>query len=169
MGIWESILLLDTTSVIAFVEEAKRPDLLQELAQRASGLEIPDTVLRELTDSRVQRQIISYDEIDFFEVAALESYAALFDRFPQLGSGELGVIARAVTLNRLPRPCTCVLDDARARSVAEQLGLHVVGTIGVLLELEAAGGIDWGEHLEILAALKAEGFRYSWQDHPLSP
>ncbi len=167
MGVWEGTLLLDASSVIAFVKEARRPDLLQELARRAVGLEIPDTVLDELADVNLRTTIRGFEGVTSFEATALEPYVHLFNRYPMLGQGELGVIARGITTKKSGRACTCVLDDGDARAIAERHSLNFTGTIGLLLKLEQDGAINRHEHLKILADLKAMGFRYDWANHPL--
>ncbi len=167
MEVWEGILLLDASSVIAFVEEAERPDLIQELARKAIGLEIPDTVLHELADVNLRITIGGFDEVTIFQATVLEPYAELFNRYPLLGRGELGVIARGITMGESERACTCVLDDGDARAIAERHSLDFTGTIGLLLKLEQGGVINRREHIKILSDLKAAGFRYDWEDHPL--
>lgn len=52
-----------------------------------------------------------------------------------------------------------IMDDAKARKVAESLGLKVVGTIGVLIRAEALGLIA-SAHQECLR-LRQEGFYVS--------
>ena len=50
-----------------------------------------------------------------------------------------------------------ILDDKKARRVARQMGLKLVGTIGVLLQAKEHGAIPALQPL--LAALQQAGFR----------
>ena len=71
----------------------------------------------------------------------------------RLGPGERSVIAYA----RSQYGCVAGLDDLQARRLAEELGLAVVGTLGILLRARRAGLILSVRPL--LDALIAEGFR----------
>lgn len=167
MGLWDGVLVMDTSSVIAFVEEAQRPDLFVELARRFKGVEVPDTAFDELEDPDSRGGVERIDEVSVFEAGGLELYQDMFDRYPQLGPGELGVIARGVALAWGGPQYTCVLDDGAARRVAEERGLELTGTIGLLILLEESDLVTRDEHVAIIARLKAAGFHYRWDQHPL--
>jgi len=68
-----------------------------------------------------------------------------------LGRGESEVIALGVETG-----IRVIIDDAKARKVAESLGLKVVGTIGILIRAESLGLIA-SAHQEVLK-LRQEGF-----------
>ena len=55
----------------------------------------------------------------------------------QLDEGESYAIALAMELGNLPT----ILDDKKARRIAKQLGLQVIGTLGVLLQAKRMGVI----------------------------
>ena len=71
----------------------------------------------------------------------------------RLGIGERAVIAYA----RRTLDCWAGLDDRQARELAQDLGLDVVGVIGVLLRAKRAKLISAIQSL--LDALQMEGFR----------
>ena len=48
----------------------------------------------------------------------------------QLDKGESSAIALAFETP----DCTIILDDYKARKIADQLGLHITGTIGVIVK-----------------------------------
>ena len=52
-----------------------------------------------------------------------------------LDAGEAQAIALAQTMN----DCTLLLDDARARKIAQRLGIKTIGTIGLLLRAKRRG------------------------------
>jgi len=54
-----------------------------------------------------------------------------------LGKGEAEVIALASNMG-----AATIIDDLKARRIAENMGLKVTGTIGVLLKAERAGLVD---------------------------
>ena len=71
----------------------------------------------------------------------------------QIGAGESEAIALALELNQLP----VLLDDKKARRIAQQLGLTVIGTVGTLLRAKQQGAI--AEIEPILTALEQANFR----------
>ncbi|MEK7400398.1 MAG: DUF3368 domain-containing protein [Candidatus Poribacteria bacterium] len=70
----------------------------------------------------------------------------------QLDEGESYAIALAMELGNLP----IILDDKKARRIAKQLGLQVIGTLGVLLRAKQMGIIT--EISPFLNALQHAGF-----------
>ncbi|MBK6536412.1 MAG: hypothetical protein IPG09_01110 [Ignavibacteria bacterium] len=48
----------------------------------------------------------------------------------ELGKGEASAIALAVEI----KDCTVILDDLKARNIAEKLKLDITGTIGVIIK-----------------------------------
>lgn len=70
----------------------------------------------------------------------------------QLDEGESYAIALAMELGNLP----IILDDKKARRIAKQLGLQVIGTLGVLLRAKQMGVIK--EISPFLDALQNAGF-----------
>ena len=71
-----------------------------------------------------------------------------------LGRGESEVIALAAETDT-----RAIIDDLRARKVAKDLGIKVVGTIGILLKAESDGLIP--SAYEKVKELRAKGFHVS--------
>ncbi len=73
----------------------------------------------------------------------------------QIDKGESIAIALA-----LETPdCTIILDDFKARKIANQLGLHITGTIGVIVRAKLKGIIP--SIKPILQKIKETDFRFS--------
>jgi predicted nucleic acid-binding protein len=73
----------------------------------------------------------------------------------QIDKGESSAIALA-----LETPdCTIILDDYKARKIADQLGLHFTGTIGVIVKAKLKGVIP--SIKPILSKIKTTDFRLS--------
>jgi len=73
----------------------------------------------------------------------------------QIDKGESSAIALA-----LEKPnSTVILDDYRARKIAEQLGVNYTGTIGVIIKAKISGVIS--SIKPILAKIKETDFRLS--------
>jgi predicted nucleic acid-binding protein len=69
--------------------------------------------------------------------------------------GEASAIALAVELN----DCLLIIDDLKGRNLAEELGIKVTGTFGVIIEAKLSGIIDSVK--PILAKIKQTDFRLS--------
>lgn len=70
----------------------------------------------------------------------------------QLGKGEAEAIALAVELGN----SLIVSDDKKARRIARQMGLSVMGTLAVLVRAKQAGAV--GQVKPLLDAMKHAGF-----------
>lgn len=73
----------------------------------------------------------------------------------QIDAGEASAIALAIEIP----DCLIILDDYKARKVAENLGLEITGTIGVMIKAKLKGVITSIKPL--LERLKSTNFRVS--------
>jgi len=71
--------------------------------------------------------------------------------------GEASAIALAIELD----DCLLIIDDLKGRKLAHQLGLTIIGTIGVIVDAKLAGIIPSVK--PILAKIKATNFRITEQ------
>ncbi len=69
--------------------------------------------------------------------------------------GEASAIALAIELN----DCLLIIDDLKARKFAAQLGLSIIGTIGIIVDAKLAGIIPSVK--PILKKIKQTNFRIS--------
>ena len=73
----------------------------------------------------------------------------------QIDKGEASAIALAIETPQ----CTIIVDDYKARKVAERLGLNITGTIGVIIKAKLDGVIPSIKPL--LNKIKSTDFRLS--------
>jgi len=71
--------------------------------------------------------------------------------------GEASAIALAIELD----DCLLIIDDLKGRKFAHQLGLTIIGTIGIIVDAKIAGIIPSVK--PILAKIKATNFRITEQ------
>jgi predicted nucleic acid-binding protein len=139
------------TTLLLYLGRIDQARLLPALFE---AIYTPEPVVAELDMGRfMRRDTIDPRELDW---AAIVSVAERdIDALPpnRLGIGERAVIAY---VRRTP-DCWAGLDDRQARELAEDLGLGVVGAIGVLLRAKRAELISAIRPL--LDALQMEGFR----------
>ncbi len=119
--------LVSDTTILLYLGRVQQVHLLPTLFARVY---IPEQVVLELDAGRLLRSnTVNPRQLGWATIVEVteEQMAALPPN--RLGPGEQSVIAYALTGPEL----VAGLDDARARSVAEELGLRVIGTIGILL------------------------------------
>lgn len=75
----------------------------------------------------------------------------------QIDKGESSAIALALETPN----CTIILDDYKARKIADQLGLHFTGTIGVIVKAKLIGIIP--SIKPILSKIRTTDFRLSME------
>lgn len=135
------IIIVDTSVLIAF----EKIDLLQILCKIYKEIILPDTVAKEFGNIN----------LDCYSARKVESALANFlMRDLNLGRGEAEVIALAYETNQ-----KALIDDLKARKVAEDLGLSIGGSIGILLKAEKLGLID--SAFKKTQELKDKGFYVS--------
>jgi predicted nucleic acid-binding protein len=91
--------------------------------------------------------------VDWLTVKPVQNVAVVATLNTQVDAGEAEAIALAMELGDV----MVILDDKKARRVAKQVGLRVIGTVGVLLRAKQQGVIDAVKPL--LDALDAADFR----------
>ncbi len=82
-----------------------------------------------------------------------ENYRAILEA--SVDKGEASAIALAVELG----DCLLIIDDLKGRNLAEQLGIKVTGTFGLIIEAKLSGHIESVKPL--LAKIKQTDFRLS--------
>ncbi len=133
--------IVDASSLIAL----ERINLLHILCKIYSEIIIPEAVINEFGDLSLSCISIKNVESDLLN---------LLRRDLNLGKGEAEAIALANQTG-----LKVIIDDLKARRVAENLGLKVTGTIGVLLKAEKLGLIE-SAHIKA-KELRDKGFYVS--------
>jgi len=114
-------MVVDTSSLIAL----ERINLLQILCKIYKEVVIPESVIKEFGNLSLPCLSIRKVETRLIKLLTTDL---------NLGKGEADVIALASQTG-----LKVVIDDLKARRVAENMGLKVTGTIGVLVKAERAG------------------------------
>ena len=117
---------------------------LDILSQSFNTVFIPSAVEKELGRS-----------VDWLIVRPVQNKDTVTTLKTQIDEGEAEVIALAMEL----KDVYVVLDDKKARRIAQEIGLEVIGTIGVILRAKKKGII--AEIKPVLNKLEEVGFRIS--------
>lgn len=135
------IIVFDTSSLIAL----ERINLLEILCQLYKEVIVPESVIKEFGNISLPCLSIRKIESNLLKLLITDL---------NLGKGEAEVIALA---NQ--KGLTVVIDDSKARKVAENMGLKLTGTIGVLMRAEKEGLIVSAP--DKVKELKEKGFYVS--------
>lgn len=132
------LIIVDTSVLIAL----EKIDLLHILCKIYKEILLPEAVVKEFGNIN----------IGCHSVRKVESrlITTLMEDL-NLGRGESEVIALAYDTN-----CNALIDDLKARKAAENMGLSISGSIGVILKAEKLGIID--KALNKLQELRNKGF-----------
>ena len=108
---------------------------------RIQRLDLVPTILESvLVPPAVAREIRPSIPVlpDWLQVRAPARSSSVLTSRGRLGDGECEAIVLAVDV----RASAIIIDDRPARRLAETAGLHVIGTLGLLLEGKRAGHIE---------------------------
>ncbi len=129
-----SIVVSDTSPIraLAFIG---RTGLLSKLFGRVF---VPPAVAIELLEPAAEFESIDIEDFPFIEVVvpiAVNEVAKLRETL-DWGESEALVLARELKVDQV------LIDELAGREVARQMGLGLIGTLGVLLKAKKAGLID---------------------------
>lgn len=115
-----------------------RIDALKLLPALCTEIRVPRAVAREFSDGRERGYSVPdpqcYEWISIVDPRTIPPEWLNLD----MGEGELAVLALG-----LERPdCTVLLDDKRARHIANAAGLKVWGTLKILIEAKSQGLVE---------------------------
>jgi hypothetical protein len=136
-------IIIDTSSLIAL----ERINLLQILCKIYKEVVIPESVIKEFGNLSLSCLSIRKVESNLLKLLITDL---------NLGKGEADVIALASQTG-----LKVIIDDLKARKAAENMGLKLTGTIGVLLKAERLGLIASAQ--EKVRELREKGFYISEQ------
>lgn len=136
-------IIIDTSSLIAL----ERINLLQILCRIYKEVVIPESVIKEFGNLSLSCLSIRKVESNLLKLLITDL---------NLGKGEADVIALASQTG-----LKVIIDDLKARKAAENMGLKLTGTIGVLLKAERLGLIASAQ--EKVRELREKGFYVSEQ------
>ncbi len=150
------IIISDTTPIISLIK-INRIDLLEQLFQEVF---IPEAVYNELTTNSIfanETEIVK--NCTFIKTMSVQNHKSvtLLQAVSGLDDGESEAIILADEL----KPSALIIDERKGRKVAQQLGLNITGTIGILLQAYSEGKITKDEVKLYLDNLKKNNIRLS--------
>ena len=153
------IVVSDTTPLISLLK-INRIDLLEKLFGKVL---IPDAVFSELTvDERFQLEADQIRQKEFIVVKSVTNSeaASLLRRATGLDKGE----SEAIVLTDEWKAELLLMDEAKGRNVSAQMGLRIMGTIGILMAAYEEHELTSDEVRECISGLQRAG-RHISQRH----
>ena len=130
-------IISDSTCLIA-LDRIGQLTLLKQLFEQ---IYVPTAVHREFGK-----------KVSWIKVTSVHNPIAIKTLMIQIDAGESEVIALALEM----QDCVAILDDKKARRIAQDIGLKITGTVGLLLKAKKDGVI--GKIKPLLDQLNEAGF-----------
>lgn len=127
--------VITDTSPIQYLYQINQLNLLPILYGQ---VKIPQAVADELAQGRAQGiPLPAPDSLSWLTLYSVPSTVLVLE-IPNLGAGEREALSLATTIP----DSLVILDDALARTYAQQLNVRITGTLGVLLKAKQTGYVN---------------------------
>lgn len=150
------IVVSDTTPIISFIKLGR----LNILKDMFGEVRIPEAVFEELTSNALFKEeaneVIACEFIKQMPVDDMKS-VNLLRRSTNLDAGESEAIVLADSLEH----SILLIDEAKGRKVAKNMGLNIMGTIGILLVAYEDGVLDKRDIEECMEIIRNSRLRIS--------
>ncbi len=143
------MIVVSNTTPLNYLVLIKRIEVLHVLYDQVI---VPSAVIDELTAAGTPQSVIDWTQNRPNWIIVKQVAESQFDSRIVRGEAEAIVLANELHADLV------LLDDRRARQIAESRGLFVVGTLGVMVEAARRGLIDFRA---VLAELRETNFRFS--------
>ena len=150
------IVVSDTTPIISLIK-INRLDLLEKLFQEVL---IPDAVYRELTTNQsfsAEAEVVK--NAKFLKVSPVQNKQSI--QILQAVSGLDDGESEAIVLAGEKQSDVLIIDERRGRKVAQQLGITITGTVGILVQANDEGMLSKADAKTCLNFLKQSNIRLS--------
>jgi predicted nucleic acid-binding protein len=146
------IVVSDTTPIISMLKINK----LHLLNKLFGEILIPNAVYNELTTSKkFEEEANQIKECNFIKIVAVENNKDI-ERFRSTTGLDLGE-SEAIIYSNKNGVDFLLMDEAKGRIVAKQMGLNIMGTIGILMQAYDDEFITKDEILACIDTLKKNG------------
>lgn len=146
------IVIADTTPLISLMKIGH----LNLINQLFGEIQIPNTVFNELVhNTRFPDESKQIQECSFIKTVIIKNIKAveLLRRSTGLDAGE----SEAIILSDTLEDSLLLMDEVKGRQVAKQMGIQLMGTIGMLLAAYKSQLLSKEEILECINILKTTG------------
>lgn len=151
--------ILDSEFLIGFVKDLKEITVIEMILDAGYDIKIPSRVYGELKGIAFKtcKGYIDCGKMVITDGSEQE-IIQLKNRYPQLGNGELEVIALGIKLKGENGKYCCILNDKHARRAAKDCGLCHYTTKDLLFHLMDKGVMDKEKVSEIIKKSQNTGY-----------
>lgn len=150
------IVVSDTTPIISLIK-INRLDLLEKLFQEVL---VPDAVYRELTTNQsFSAEAEEVKKAKFLKVSPVQNKQSI--QILQAVSGLDDGESEAIVLAGEKQSDVLIIDERRGRKVAQQLGITITGTVGILVQANYEGMLSKADAKTCMNFLKQSNIRLS--------
>lgn len=156
--------LMDTSSIILFLDFIPEYKFIIKFSETGEVMIITSDVEKEYYEKAGINNDPNYNLDNLLNSHIIQKEDCIISdmfktRYFNLGIGEKSIISLALKYKEQNEECYCVLDDKDARKIAQELGLKVKGSIGLLLLLKEKGLLE--NPKEISEKISKSRFRIS--------
>jgi predicted nucleic acid-binding protein len=146
------IVVSDTTPIISMLKINK----LYLFDKLFGEILIPNAVYNELTTSKkFEEEATQIKKCDFIKIVEVENNKDI-ERFRRMTGLDLGE-SEAIIYSDKHGAELLLMDEAKGRMIAKQMGLHIMGTIGILMQAYDDKIITKDDILVCIDTLKKNG------------
>lgn len=156
--------IFDNSAIILFLEYLDKEKCLHFLSRDGYHLIIPESVCNEFEykDFDGKLDIIIEEMIlKKYEGMSTSIEDSIKNRYPILHDGEINVLSWGTQFKKLNKKFWCILDEKKGRKAAEELGLPVKGSIGLLKLLKDNKTLDNPQMINIVEKIRKSPFHIS--------
>jgi len=153
--------IIDSSPIILLIDKINEGDALYILSENGENLKLPESVYNEFNNGATTNSIDGFIDdgvFDIIEGMSTEEEDYIKNRWPNLGSGEINVLAWAKRLQKEDKEFLCVLDDLNARRACETMGFQLTGSVGLLKLLKTRGLVSNPKIVEIVNKIRDSDF-----------
>lgn len=158
--------LLDSSVIILFLDDVDGEEYLRQLSEIGEKLIILESVYNEVVnnddpDSTTKSKIetlISRGILGKIEELNGEKGDLIRRRYPTLGAGEINVLTYGENLNYQNINFWCVIDEKLGRRAAKNMGLPLIGSIGLIKILKEKRILNKNKLKDIVDKIKKSPF-----------
>jgi len=147
-------------SFLILLNNQNRLDLIKKCVDRCNIFYIPKNVEDEIHNfDEIKNIINNKDKYICNMVPDDKIFNRIYNRYPSLGKGEISVMS--LYLEKLDYDYCCLLDDDKARIIAESQNIKKHGSIWFIEKCYYWGFLSQNDALDFLNEVKSSPFRIS--------
>lgn len=160
--------LIDTSGIILFIDFIPQFNCISHLYNLNIQLFITKVVEAEYFEKseRVLNSFLeTYPSLNYYidnkiiNIHETLDFEELKNRYPMLGAGELSILMLGLVYQKQNKDYVCIIDDKKARNIAEKLNLNIMGSLKLILEIKNNKIFNQSQIKQIISHIQKSPFR----------